>query len=120
MRGSDMAGIEDIADLFSSLFSGGGCDDECDDESGGNQDQGGPQFDFGDFASGIDLDLLMKIAELYNQYRTPDKNTMLLNALALHMKDENKQKIETAKKIAKLMTLLPMIKELGLFEKLKF
>jgi hypothetical protein len=114
-----MAGIEDIADLFSSLFTGGGCDDDCEEENRGNQDSG-PQFDFGDFAAGIDLELLMKIAELYNLYRTPDKNTMLLNALALHVKDENKQKIETAKKIAKLMTLMPMIKELGLFDKLNF
>lgn len=113
-----MAVMEDLAELFSSLLSGGNAPEN--DEDGEARQEEQPQFDFGDFSGigGIDFDFLMKIAGIFQKMNEPDKNIMLLNALQLHMRDENKDKVEKAKKIAKIISLLPYVKDMGLFKDL--
>jgi hypothetical protein len=82
------------------------------DESSGNG------FDFGSFFENIDFDMLMRAGEIFSRFNSPDKNTELLRALKPHLREENKEKIDTAIKIVKITALLPFLRESGLFDKM--
>jgi len=86
------------------------------DENSAEGGSGG--FDFGSFFEKIDIDMLFKAGEIFSKFNSPDKNTELLKALKPHMREENREKIETAIKIIKVTSLLPFIKESGLFDKM--
>jgi hypothetical protein len=75
-------------------------------------------FDFGSFFENIDIDMLFKVGEIFSRFNHPDKNTELLRALKPHMREENKEKIDTAIKIIKVTSLLPFLRESGLFDKM--
>jgi hypothetical protein len=62
--------------------------------------------------------MLMKAGELFALFNSPDKNTELLRALKPHMREENREKIDTAIKVIKLTALLPFLRESGLFDKM--
>jgi len=72
----------------------------------------------GSFFDNIDIDMLFKAGEMFSRYNSPDKNTELLRALKPHMREENREKIETAIKIVKVTSLLPYLRESGLFDKM--
>jgi hypothetical protein len=55
---------------------------------------------------------------MFSRYNSPDKNTDLLRALKPHLREENKEKVETAIKIVKITALLPFLRESGLFDKM--
>ena len=74
--------------------------------------------DFGSFFENIDLDMIMKLGELFALFNRPDKNADLLRALKPHMREENKEKIDTAIKILKVTALLPFLRESGFMDKL--
>ena len=84
--------------------------------SGGTGAFGG--FDFNSFFGNIDIDMIMKIGELFAVFNQPDKNAELLRALKPHMRDENKEKIDTAIKILKITSLLPYLRESGFMDKI--
>jgi hypothetical protein len=85
-------------------------------ESDGGSADGG--FNFNSFFENIDFDMLMKAGEMFSRYNSPDKNTDLLRALKPHLREENKEKVETAIKIVKITALLPFLRESGLFDKM--
>ncbi|MCL2637742.1 MAG: hypothetical protein FWD48_05160 [Oscillospiraceae bacterium] len=125
-----------MSDMLQSLFSALNNDDDVgaefpsqdsthvrptDEEYGqtGSSDPTGESgFDFGSFFDKIDFDMLMKAGEMFSRYNSPDKNTDLLRALKPHLREENKDKIETAIKIVKITALLPYLRESGLFDKM--
>lgn len=65
---------------------------------------------------GIDMDMIMKIGALMGEMNKSDKNTALLEALRPHLRDENQEKINTAIKLIKLMSLWPIIQESGVLK----
>ncbi|MBE6884366.1 MAG: hypothetical protein E7487_07140 [Ruminococcaceae bacterium] len=73
--------------------------------------------DSSDFANGIfggiDLDTIMKISQLLQKLSCDDDNTRLLKALKPHLK--NDKKIDETIKLLRLVSLLPELKQLGLF-----
>jgi hypothetical protein len=71
-------------------------------------------FDF----SGIDLDMIMKLGDIISGLNTTDKDTELLIALKPYLKEKNQAKIDTAIKLFRLVSILPAIKETGLFDNL--
>ena len=75
-------------------------------------------FDFGSFFENIDLEMIMKLGEMFAMFNHPDKNTELLRALKPHLRDENRDKIETAIKLLKITALLPMLRESGFMDKI--
>jgi hypothetical protein len=91
---------------------------EYEDGQTGSSDPTGGGFDFGSFFENIDFDMLMKAGEVFSRYNSPDKNTDLLRALKPHLREENKEKVETAIKIVKITALLPFLRESGLFDKM--
>lgn len=71
-----------------------------------------------DMFSGVDIESVLKLGEIMSKLNEPDKNTELLIALKPHLRDENKAKIDTAVKLFKLVSLLPYLRDSGLFDKL--
>lgn len=99
---------------LSALFGGGSAGNEGGNDGRKGRDGGGGKsagsgFDFG----GIDIEMLLKLQSLMASMKD-DKNSELLLALRPHLQDKNKQKVDQAVKILKLLSLLPIIKESGL------
>lgn len=66
------------------------------------------------FLDGIDIGKLMSIISSFNNMKA-DNNTKLLAALKPHLSEPKREKVDTAIKILKLLEILPVIKELGIF-----
>lgn len=142
-----MPGMEDIAQLLQSLLSaenkgteeslnveesGGGTENEPEQSRGSSENAetgfggldalaglfgSGGESD-GNFFSGIDFDMLMKMGMIFAQLQKPDKNVTLLLALKPMMREENQGKIDTALKLMKIMGILPYLRESGLLNNL--
>lgn len=70
-------------------------------------------------ASPLDLNTLMLIQRAISALNQDDRNTELLRALKPHFSDERAKKVDDAIRILQLIRLLPLVKELGLFNRLK-
>ena len=67
----------------------------------------------------LDMNTIMMMQRAMSALGQEDKNTELLRALKPHFSPERAKKVEDAIRIMQLMRLLPVAKELGLFEQLK-
>ena len=101
--------MDNIEELLRALSEDDGSPPPAEDNNNGSQ---GGLFD------GLDLDALMKIMGLLEQMNKPDDNERFLLALKPLLRDENRTKIDSALKILKLLALLPILKESGIFGKL--
>ena len=70
-------------------------------------------------SSPLDLNTLMLIQRAISALNQEDRNTELLRALKPHFSDERAKKVDDAIRILQLIRLLPLVKELGLFNRLK-
>lgn len=68
-------------------------------------------FDLG----GIDMDMIFKIQKAMSMMGEKDDNADLLLALKPHLSQARQGRVDEALKILKMMHMLPMIKESGLF-----
>jgi len=114
-----------MADMLRSLLSaasGEPTSAQSEKNAGGDEEvksgEDDSAFDFNSFFENIDFDMLMRAGELFARFNSPDRNTELLRALKPHMRDENKEKIDTAIKLIKITALLPFLRESGLFDKI--
>ncbi len=114
--------MSDINDLLNVLLSADG--DKTDENKDGakesvqNGGENGSDSGENDFFGGIDIDGIMKFGEILSKLNESDKNTELLIALKPHLREENRAKIDTAVKLFRLISLLPYLKESGLFDNL--
>ena len=69
-----------------------------------------------DIFGGIDIEAVMKLGEMLSSMNKPDKNTQLLLALKPHLRPENRSKVDSALKLMKIMSILPLLKESGVLE----
>lgn len=69
-----------------------------------------------DFFGNIDIEAIMKLGEMLQSMNASDKNTQLLLALKPHLRPENRQKVDDALKLMKIMNLLPLLKESGILK----
>ncbi|MCL2109673.1 MAG: hypothetical protein FWH20_10060 [Oscillospiraceae bacterium] len=122
-----MAGSGNMGDMLQSLLSALNKDLGQDEgaesaENSSAETSSGENFstgaDFSSFFENIDLDMIMKLGEMFAKFNHPDKNTELLRALKPHLRDENRDKIETAIKLLKITALLPMLRESGFMDKI--
>jgi len=107
-----------MADMLQSIKEALNTDSEAADSSGDTGNTSAEGGGFGSFFENIDIDMLFKAGEIFSRYNSPDKNTDLLRALKPHLREENRGKIETAIKIVKVTSLLPFLRESGLFDKM--
>ncbi len=62
---------------------------------------------------GMDMGTLMKLGQIFSKMNCDDQNVNLLRALKPHLKDC--QKVDSAINILKIMSILPALKECGIF-----
>ena len=105
--------MSDINDIFKALLSDDDGNSETKDEENNAADESGD-----DIFGGINIDMILKIGEIMSKMNEQDKNTELLLALKPHLRDENRAKMDTAVKLFRLISLLPYLKDSGLFENL--
>ena len=126
-----MAQAGNMSDMLQSLLSALNSEDKVGRDAHGAPDTSGESqdgrtessdptggFNFNSFFENIDFDMLMKAGELFARFNSPDRNTELLRALKPHMREENREKIDTAIKLIKVTALLPFLRESGLFDKI--
>lgn len=101
-----MDGIEDLLRALS--------DDEDDENADSKADSGQSEGLF----SGLDPEMLLKMLSLFETLNQPDDNERFLLALKPLLREENRPKIDSALRLMKLFSLLPILKESGLFNKL--
>lgn len=108
-----------MSDMLQSLLSALNREDTGgSDENKEENPQQGEGINFGSFFENIDFDMLMKLGEMFAMFNHPDKNTELLRALKPHLRDENRDKIDTAIKLLKITALLPLLRESGFMDKI--
>lgn len=91
-----------------------------DDDNGndGGHDSGSSDEKSDGLFSGLDPEMLMKMLALFETLNQPDDNERFLLALKPLLREENRAKIDSAIRIMKLFSLLPLLKDSGLFGKL--
>lgn len=102
--------MEGIEELLRALSDDDGDEKKADDNAGSEQSDG--------LFSGLDPEMLLKMMSLFEALNQPDDNERFLLALKPLLREENQAKIDSAVRFLKLFTLLPLIKEAGLFDKL--
>lgn len=98
-----MDGIEDLL----RALSDDGDDEKADNNAGSEQSEG--------LFSGLDPEMLLKMFSLFETLNQPDDNERFLLALKPLLREENRPKIDSALRLLKLISLLPILKESGLF-----
>lgn len=105
-----MDNIEDILRVLT--------EDDDDNEFHGERDEKcAPEESEGLF-SGLDPEMLVRMLGLFESLNQPDDNERFLLALKPLLREENRSKIDSALRLLKLFTLLPYIRESGLFDRL--
>lgn len=107
--------MDNIEDILRALT-------EDDEEYGSQADSGRSDVDSegqgGGLFSGLDPEMLMKMLSLFETFNQPNDNERFLLALKPLLREENRPKIDSALRLLKLFSLLPVLKESGLFDKL--
>ncbi len=101
--------MDNIEDILRALT-------EDDDNQTENGRQDGPE-EQGLF-SGLDPEMLLKMLSLFETFNQPNDNERFLLALKPLLREENRSKVDSALRLMKLFSLLPVLKESGLFDKL--
>ncbi len=97
--------MDNIEDILRALAG----DEETDGENSGEPASGDGLF------SGFDLGSMMKLAGILGASGGSSDDEKLLIALKPLLREENRSKVDTAVKLLKLISLLPLLKESGLF-----
>ena len=98
-----MAENDDFVSLLGQLFS---AENSTEKEGGEDSSEGGI---FGN----IDPETILKLIDIFSKLNSPDKNTELLMALKPHLRTENQAKLQRAATLLKIISLLPLLKDLG-------
>lgn len=101
--------MDNIEDILRALAG----DEETDGENSGEPASGEKSGD--GLFSGVDLGSMMKLAGMLGAAGGSSDDEKLLIALKPLLREENRGKVDTAVKLLKLISLLPLLKESGLF-----
>ncbi|WMJ24403.1 hypothetical protein RBG61_06970 [Paludicola sp. MB14-C6] len=63
----------------------------------------------------IDMNMILKLQKVFSSMNVNDKNSQLLLALKPHFSERRKQKVDQAISLMRLMSMLPALKESGIF-----
>lgn len=111
--------MDNIEDILRALTED---DDEQTGEIGGQSSDGqGSEGSTGQsegLFSGLDPEMLLKMLSLFETLNQPNDNERFLLALKPLLREENRPKIDSALRLMKLFSLLPILKESGIFDKL--
>ena len=112
--------MSEIDDILKAMLSDNKNENATSEETSGteNEEKFTTDTDSDDIFGGINIDMFMKIGEIMSKMSEQDRNTGLLLALKPHLREENRAKIDTAVKLFRLISLLPYLKDSGLFDNL--
>lgn len=99
--------MDNIEDILRALAE--------DDDSSPPEGSSDNNEEDGGLFSGIDLGSMAKIAGLLNAAGNTSNDEKLLLALKPLLREENRGKVDTAVRLLKLISLLPLLKDSGLF-----
>lgn len=68
--------------------------------------------------SGLDPQMLLGLLSAFETLNQPDDNERFLLALKPLLREENRRKVDSAIRLMKLFSLLPLIRDLGIFGEL--
>lgn len=109
--------MDNIEELLRALAEDDDSDDSSENRNAGAKDAHSSEKSEGLF-SGLDPEMLMKMFALFEAFDQPDDNERFLLALKPLLREENRAKIDSAIRLMKLFSLLPLLKDSGLFGKL--
>ncbi len=100
--------MENLTKLASDFFAGNKAQESKEDNEKKKEKSGGMPFEF-------DMDVIMKIASVMNRLsnQPEDPRCRLLRDLQPMLSRERRQKVETAIQILKMVSLMPLLKELN-------
>lgn len=107
--------MDNIEDILRALTEDDESDNQADPERSGGSD--GSEEQGGIFA-GLDPEMLLKMLSLFETFNQPNDNERFLLALKPLLREENRSKVDSALRLMKLFSLLPVLRESGLFDKL--
>ncbi len=102
-----MSDNEDLSGLLKGLLSGNSGSGE---EGAEKSENAGAESLFGD----IDPEMLLRLFEIASKFGENDKNTALLMALRPHLREENREKLDRAAKLMKIMSIIPLLRDSGI------
>ncbi len=110
--------MDNIEDILRALAE----DDENeagkpDGAEGGRDKPGAAEKPEDGLFSGLDPEMLLKMLSLFESLNQPDDNERFLLALKPLLREENRPKVDSALRLMKLFSLLPLLKDSGLFGK---
>ena len=102
--------MDNIEELLRALTEDDEGDNERQDQDRDNDngEQSGGLF------SGLDPEMLLKMFALFEVLNQPDDNERFLLALKPLLREENRAKVDSAIRLMKLFTLLPILKDSGI------
>ncbi len=103
--------MDNIEELLRALAEDDDEHDEGSENTDGSEDTGG-------LFSGLDPEMLMKMLSLFESLNQPSDSERFLLALKPLLREENRAKIDSAIRLMKLFSLLPVLKDSGLLGKL--
>ena len=99
--------MDNIEDILRALAE--------DDPQENDTRDGAQEGSDGGLFSGLDIGSIAKIAGLLSAAGSTSDNERLLMALKPLLREENRGKVDTAMRLLKLISLLPLLRESGLF-----
>lgn len=105
--------MDNIEDILRALT-----EDSDEDERGNEADAQSSDGQDGGLFSGLDPEMLLKMLSLFETFNQPSDNERFLLALKPLLREENRPKIDSALRLMKLFSLLPVLRESGLFDKM--
>lgn len=108
--------MDNIEDLLRALTEDGDEDEngKRGDDSGENSEKEQSEGLF----SGLDPEMLIRMLSLFEALNQPDDNERFLLALKPLLREENRVKVDSAIRLMKLFSLLPVLKDSGILGKL--
>ena len=105
-----------LAKLFEQLLQAEDDKSKHNENTENSENPEKPQNDSSnDIFGNIDLEAIMKLGEMLSAMNSSsDKNTQLLLALKPHLRPENRQKVDNALRLIKIINILPLLKESGI------
>ena len=110
--------MNNIEDILRAIV-----DDDCEEENDGakdcdKSDEEQDRCEEQGLFSGLDPEMLVKLMGLLETLNQPDDSERFLLALKPLLRPENRPKIDSALRLIKLFTLIPILKDAGIFDKL--
>lgn len=104
--------MDNIEDLLRALTEDG------DENENGKRGEDSEKEQSEGLFSGLDPEMLIRMLSLFEALNQPDDNERFLLALKPLLREENRVKVDSAIRLMKLFSLLPVLKDSGILGKL--